>query len=258
MDTLALALLAFFATGYFVLAGADIGTGMLTPYLGRTDRERRLVIASFAPFFLGNEVWLIATAGVLVGCFPDLEGELLTGQFPVLVALLTGWIVRDVGLWSRGRGPGPRWRAACDGAVVCGSWTVSLAWGVLLAGPLTGTPYAPAGGLDALLAALATAALFAAHGLGFASLRLTGLPYERARRLVGRTGSWQSFALTGVLLAVLPLAAGLSLSPADSTADGTTLALLVPALLVVTPLLIAAQAWTWWTFRHRVTRPSYL
>ena len=64
MDTLALALLAFFATGYFVLAGADIGTGMLTPYLGRTDRERRLVIASFAPFFLGNEVWLIATAGV--------------------------------------------------------------------------------------------------------------------------------------------------------------------------------------------------
>ncbi|MDT9690473.1 cytochrome d ubiquinol oxidase subunit II [Streptomyces sp. P9(2023)] len=258
METLAIAVLAFFATGYFVLAGADIGTGMLAPYLGRTDHERRLVIASFAPFFLGNEVWLIATAGVLVGCFPDLEGELLTGQFAVLVPLLTGWIVRDVGLWSRGRGPGRRWRAFCDGAVVCGSWTVALAWGWLLAAPLTGTPYERAGGPTAILIALAVAALFAAHGLGFGMLRLTGPPYERARLLVGRTGPWQSFALTAVLLGALPLLAGSALPLADEAADGATLALLVPALLVVTPFLVAAQVWTWRTFRHRVTRPSYL
>ncbi|WP_254705764.1 cytochrome d ubiquinol oxidase subunit II [Streptomyces vilmorinianum] len=258
LDILAIALLAFFATGYFVLAGADIGTGMLTPYLGRTDHERRLVITSFAPFFLGNEVWLIATAGVLVGCFPDLEGELLSGQFAVLVPLLTGWIVRDIGLWSRGRGPGPRWRALCDGAVVCGSWTVAPAWGWLLAGLLTGTPYEAATGPTAILTALAVAALFAAHGLGFATLRLTGLPYERARLLVGRTGSWQSFALTAVLLGALPALAGSTLPLTEHAADGATLALLVPALLVLTPLLVAAQVWTWRTFRHRVTRPSYL
>ncbi|MGW6568175.1 cytochrome d ubiquinol oxidase subunit II [Streptomyces sp. NPDC054975] len=258
METLAIALLAFFATGYFVLAGADIGTGMLTPYLGRTDRERRLVIASFAPFFLGNEVWLIATAGVLVGCFPDLEGELLSGQFVVLVPLLTGWIVRDLGLWSRGRGPGRRWRVACDGAVVCGSWTVALSWGWLLAAPLTGAPYEPAGGPTAILVGLATAVLFAAHGLGFATLRLTGPPYERARLLVGRTGPWRSLALTAALLGVLPLLAGRALPLAEQAADGATLALLVPALLVVTPFLVAAQVWAWRTFRHRVTRPSYL
>ncbi|MFI1978526.1 cytochrome d ubiquinol oxidase subunit II [Streptomyces wedmorensis] len=259
METLSIALLAFFAAGWFVLAGADIGTGMLTPWLGRDDRERRLVLASFAPFFLGNEVWLVAAAGVLVGCFPALEGELLSGQFPVLVALLTGWIVRDAGLWSRGRGPGPRWRAGCDTAVTCGSWTVALSWGWLLAALLTGRPYAPATGPTAALTALAVAALFAAHGLGFATLRLTGPPYERARRLVGRTGRpWWSFAFTGVLLAGLPLAAGTALPLAGRTAAPATLALLVPALLVVTPLLVAVQAWTWHAFRHRVTRPSYL
>ncbi|MET9438163.1 cytochrome d ubiquinol oxidase subunit II [Streptomyces sp. NPDC006551] len=274
MDALAIALLAFFATGYFVLAGADIGTGMLLPYLGRTDHERRLVIASFAPFFLGNEVWLVATAGVLVGCFPDLEGELMTGQFVVFVPLLTGWIVRDVGLWSRGRGParGPgdepggerrrdragAWRAVCDGAVVCGSWAVALGWGWLLAALLTGTPYETAAGPVAVLTALAVAVLFAAHGLGFATLRLTGRPYARARRLVGRTGSWQSFALTAVLLGALPVVAGSALPLAARAADSATLSLLVPALLVVLPLLVAAQVWTWRTFRHRVTRPSYL
>ncbi|MEV4944657.1 cytochrome d ubiquinol oxidase subunit II [Streptomyces sp. NPDC053755] len=258
LDILAIALLAFFATGYLVLGGADIGTGMLMPYLGRTDHERRLVIASFAPFFLGNEVWLVATAGVLIGCFPDLEGELLTGQFTVLVPLLTGWVVRDAGLWSRGRGGGRAWRAVCDGAVVCGSWAVALSWGLLLAALLTGKPYEAATGSVAVVTALAVAALFAAHGLGFATLRLTGLPYERARRPVGRTGSWQSFALTGGLLGALALPAGAGLPLTEHAADTATLTLLVPALLVVTPLLVAAQVWTWRTFRHRVTRPSYL
>ncbi|WP_405858168.1 cytochrome d ubiquinol oxidase subunit II [Streptomyces sp. NBC_00090] len=259
METLAIALLAFFAAGWFVLAGADIGTGMLTPWLGRGDRERRLVLTSFAPFFLGNEVWLVATAGVLVGCFPALEGELLSGQSPVLVALLTGWIVRDAALWSRGRGPGPRWRAGCDTAVTAGSWTVALSWGWLLAALLTGRPYAPATGATAVLTALAVAALFAAHGLGFATLRLTGLPYERARGLVGRSGRpWRSFALTGVLLGGLPLWAGTALPLAGKAASPATLSLLVPTLLVVTPLLVAVQAWTWHAFRHRVTRPSYL
>ncbi|MDT9685768.1 cytochrome d ubiquinol oxidase subunit II [Streptomyces sp. TRM76323] len=261
METLAIALLGFYAAGYFVLAGADVGTGMVAPYLGRTDRERRLVIASFAPFLLGNEVWLVATAGLLVGCFPVLEGELLSGQFAVIVPLLVGWVVRDSGLWLRGRvtgRAGRAWRAGCDGAVVCGSWTVALAWGWLLAGVLGGTPERPASGAVALVTAAAVAALFAAHGLGFAAVRLTGLPYERARRLVGRTRAVHSFALTAVLMAAVPVAAGVALPLARSAADHATLVLLVPALLVVTPPLVAVQVWSWYVFRHRVTGPSYL
>ncbi|WP_351229177.1 cytochrome d ubiquinol oxidase subunit II [Streptomyces sp. NPDC002133] len=258
METLAIVLLGFFAAGYFALAGADIGTGMVAPHLGRDERERRLVLASFAPFFLGNEVWLIATAGLLVGCFPDLEGELLSGQFAVVVPLLAGWITRDTGLWLRGRGGGRGWRAVCDAAVVCGSWVVALAWGWLLAALSTGRPGELATGPVAVLTATAVAALFAVHGLGFAAMRLTGAPYERARRLVGRTGPGKSFALTALLMGALPLFAGSGLELGSSAADGATLALLVPALLVVTPLLVAAQAWTWRTFRHRVTRPSYL
>lgn len=29
-------------------------------------------------------------------------------------------------------------------------------------------------------------------------------------------------------------------------------------ILALIPLLVASQAWVWWTFRHRVTGPSYL
>ncbi|MEV4973128.1 cytochrome d ubiquinol oxidase subunit II [Streptomyces scopuliridis] len=260
METLAVALLGFFVAGYFVLAGADIGTGMMLPYLGRDGSERRLVIASFAPFFLGNEVWLVATAGVLIGCFPELEGEVLSGQFVVVVPLLIGWVVRDSGLWLRGRAPrgSSVWRALCDGVVVCGSWAVALSWGWLLTALFSGSPGTPAPGPAAVLTALAVAACFAVHGLGFAAVRLTGAPYERARRLMGRTRPAQSLALTAVLMAALPLLAGRPLPLYESAADGATLALLVPVVLVITPLLVAAQAWLWRTFRHRVTGPSYL
>src|SRR2546430_3491173 len=99
MDIVAVALLGFFVLGYFLMGGADIGVGMALPYLGRDADERRVVIAAIAPFFLGNEVWLVATAGLLAGGFPALEGTLLGGLFPAIIALLVGWIVRDMGLW---------------------------------------------------------------------------------------------------------------------------------------------------------------
>ncbi|MFE9393708.1 cytochrome d ubiquinol oxidase subunit II [Streptomyces flavidovirens] len=258
MDILAIALLGFFAAGYFVLAGADLGVGMLLTYLGRGAGERRLVLASIGPFFLGNEVWLVATAGVLIGCFPTLEGELFQGQFLVLLPLVTGWVVRDAGLWWRGRGATRAWRTVMDALVVCGSWTVALSWGALYAGLLTGDPVRPASGGLTVFTALAVALLFAAHGLGFAALRLTGRPYERARQLVGCMPRLHSFAPTAVVMAALPLLAGSRLPLMDTAADSATLSLLVPALLVVTPGLVAAQVWLWRTFRDRVTRPSYL
>ncbi|MET9512935.1 hypothetical protein ABZX62_31560 [Streptomyces flavidovirens] len=142
--------------------------------------------------------------------------------------------------------------------MVCGSWTVALSWGALYAGLLTGDPVRPASGGLTVFTALAVALLFAAHGLGFAALRLTGRPYERARQLVGRMPRLHSFAPTAVVMAALPLLAGSRLPLMDTAADSATLSLLVPALLVVTPGLVAAQVWLWRTFRDRVTRPSYL
>lgn len=258
METLAAALLGLFTAGYLVLGGADLGVGMLLPHLGRDTDERRLVLAAIAPFFLANEVWLVAAAGVFIGCFPDLEGELFTGQLPVLLPLLAGWVVRDAGLWWRGRVPHRTWRAACDGMVTAGSWTAALAWGWLLAGLLAGDPAEPAGGPAAVVTSLGVAALFAVHGLAFAALRLTGRPYERALPPAGRAGRVQGFALTSLAMAALPLVAGARLSPVDAAAQGAVLGLLVPALLAVTPPLLAVQAWLWWTFRGRVTGPSYL
>jgi cytochrome d ubiquinol oxidase subunit II len=135
---------------------------------------------------------------------------------------------------------------------------VALSWGWLLSGVLAGetdrVPIEPA----VPLVALAIAALFAAHGLAFAALRLTGVLRARARALSGPSSERRTFAATAVMMLALPLAAGFRLEPAGRVADAATLSLLIPAALVVTPLLVAAQAWVWRIFRHRVTGPSYL
>ncbi len=241
--------LAFFALGYLVLGGADIGVGMALPYLGRTQGERREVIAAIAPFFLGNEVWLVAAIGVVAGHFPRLENELLSGNYRLIVVLLVSWVLRDMGLWSRGRVAARRWQGWWDGVIVAGSWGMALSWGILLGHVLLGVE-----GPIALVAAAASAALFGAHGLAFARLRLRGAPHRRASAPFGGAGEGLAFTLTAAGLAGVGVLAGFRL-PLEA---GPSWALLGPVILPFIPLLVAAQAWVWWIFRHRVSGPSYL
>lgn len=240
MQMLATVLLAIFTSGYLILAGGDIGIGMLLPRLGRSPAERRVVIAAVTPWFLSNEVWLVAVAGLTVGAFPGLEHDLLYEHRSLVITLLLGWIVRDVGLWWRGRVDSPAWRAGCDGAIVLGSWALALSLGGILGEVLVGS----------VLLAGPVAVVIAWHGLGFARLRLTGAPLERARQ--GR------YRLTAVVLGVVPVLAGTQLDLAGAAAGPATLKLVTVFVAVLFPLLMAAQALVWWTFRDRVTEPGYL
>jgi cytochrome bd-type quinol oxidase subunit 2 len=247
MDSLAVLLLAVFAGGYLVLAGADVGVGMLLPWLGRDERERRLVIASFAPFFLGNEVWLVAAVGLVAGAFPGLEHRLLEELYPLVVVLLVGWVVRDMGLWLRGRVDAAGWRRLWDGAIVAGSWALALAWGSVLGSVVAG------GGLNAgSVLGLPLAVLFAWHGAGFARWRLPVGLAARAARVPSRYG------LSVLVMAGAPVVAGVEVSWSEVVASGGGLTLTVVGTAVVLPLLLASQALVWWTFRGRVEAPSYL
>ncbi|MFC7728196.1 cytochrome d ubiquinol oxidase subunit II [Actinomadura keratinilytica] len=252
LETVALLVLAVFTAGYLVLEGADIGVGMLLPVLGRDARQRRLVIASFAPLFLANEVWLVAAAGVVAGAFPGLEHALLSGLYPLFVALLVGWIVRDMGLWLRGRVDAARWRAVCDGAVVAGSWVLALVWGAVLGTVLVGGGRVEEGVNAGTVLGLPLALVFAVHGAGFARLRLAGGLVERARRVPGRY--WVSaLGLVGVMVA-----AGSRLPWSQVVAGPQALGVTAVLCAVMLPLLLGAQALVWWTFRGRAESPGYL
>ncbi|NED97570.1 cytochrome d ubiquinol oxidase subunit II [Phytoactinopolyspora alkaliphila] len=261
METLAVVTLAFYVLGYFVLGGADLGTGMMLPFLARNRAERRLVVAAIVPFFLTSEVWLIASAGLLIGFFPALEGELVSGLFPLIVVLLAGWVTRDAGVWFRGRVTGDgvaarSWRAGCDAAICAGSWLAAGAWAWILSGMLGGTFTRVLTDPAVIFAVLAVLVVFGLHGLAFAALRLTGAPQRRAAQGFGAMGEKQAFALTAAALMTLVAAAGSGLELTGSAADPATLAWLVPAALALTPLLMASQVWVWWLFGRRVFAPE--
>ena len=210
MDLLPVLLLTVLIVGYFVLAGCDIGLGMAAPRLARTPGERRRLVSAIAPYFLGTEVWLVAAIGVIAGLFPSLKDVLFGGgMWAVFTALALGWLMRDAGLWARARIDTARWRSACDAALVGGSWTLAVCWGLAVGGLLAGgRPLTPV----ALTCALAVVALFLLRGAAFGAERLvpTGSAAsavsagEAARftRLLARTSL--GAGLLAVLLAVVP------------------------------------------------------
>ena len=56
-------LIAVLWIGYLVLEGFDYGVGILLPFLGKTDGERRRIINTIGPVWDGNEVWILTGGG---------------------------------------------------------------------------------------------------------------------------------------------------------------------------------------------------
>ncbi|MFG1881770.1 cytochrome d ubiquinol oxidase subunit II [Micromonospora sp. NPDC049102] len=242
MDLVWYALLGLFFACYLVLAGYDYGVGLLLAR-GGTPAGRRAALTALGPFFLGNEVWLVAAVGILFGAFPVLEGELLAGCYPAVAGALVGVILVTAGVQLRSRPSDERVRARWDRVIVVGSALAALGWGVVLAALLQGVPRQADGHVAgiahlatpfAAAAGLAMLALVAVHGAAFLTLRLpadaAAVAGRTARRLV-------PVALCAVALATV---AGLLSSRVRDAVQRPAVAVLLPVLLVAA--LLAARA----------------
>ena len=58
-------LLGILLIGFAVMDGFDLGVGMLLPFIGRSDTERRVIINTIGPVWEGNQVWLILGGGAI-------------------------------------------------------------------------------------------------------------------------------------------------------------------------------------------------
>ncbi|MEU7849737.1 cytochrome d ubiquinol oxidase subunit II [Micromonospora parva] len=242
MDLAWYAVLGLFFACYLVLAGYDYGVGLLLAR-GVGPAGRRETLTALGPFFLGNEVWLVATVGILFGAFPLLEGELLAGCYPAVVGALVGVILVTVGVQLRSRPGSERGRARWDRVVMIGSALAALGWGALLAALLQGVPLQSDGHVAgvthlatpfAAAAGIAMVAVVAVHGATFLTLRLSaGAAAEAdrtARRLV-------PVALTAVAVATV---VGLLSDRVRDAVQRPAVAVLLPVLLVAA--LLAARA----------------
>jgi cytochrome d ubiquinol oxidase subunit II len=198
LNTLWFVLIGVLFTGFFVLEGFDYGVGILLPFLGQTDGERRRIINTIGPVWDGNEVWILTAGGAIFAAFPHWYATLFSGFYLALFLMLAALIVRGVAFEFRSKDAHPAWRALWDWSIFFGSAIPALLWGVALANLLEGTPIDETrtftgGFVDllspyTLLAGLATLALFTTHGAIFLNLKSTDPIRARAAAATKRAG----------------------------------------------------------------------
>jgi cytochrome d ubiquinol oxidase subunit II len=174
--------------------------GILLPFLGKKDEERRAIINAIGPFWDGNEVWLITAGGALFASFPQVYATLFSGFYLALFLILLGLIVRGVSFEIRSKLESSSWRNFWDWMNFLGSFLSALLWGVAVANLIRGVPIDEKmyyhGGLLGLISiftligGITFVLLFAYHGANFLALKLADEMASRAQSMAKKLSIW--------------------------------------------------------------------
>jgi cytochrome d ubiquinol oxidase subunit II len=176
--------------GFFFLEGFDYGVGMLMPFLGKKDEERRAIINTIGPIWDSNEVWMLTAGGAMFASFPQVYATLFSGFYLALVLMLVALILRGMAIEYRHRSSESA-KSNWDWALFFGSGLPALLWGVAVANLMRGfaidenmnywggllpllNPYSILGGLVFV-------SLFLMHGANYLAIKTEGEVEKRAK-----------------------------------------------------------------------------
>jgi cytochrome d ubiquinol oxidase subunit II len=120
------AILALAVFLYVLLGGYDLGLGVLFP-LAPSDKDRDAMMNSVAPFWDGNETWLVLGGGGLLAAFPLGYSVMLPALYIPIILMLMGLILRGVAFEFRFKSDRYRW-----------AWDLAFAGGSILAALMQG------------------------------------------------------------------------------------------------------------------------
>ena len=120
---------------YVILDGFDLGLGILFPFTPEEER-RDVMMNSVAPFWDGNETWLVLGGGGLLVAFPLAYAVIMPAVYLPIIIMLLGLIFRGVAFEFR-------WTAKpshefWDNAFAYGSIVATFMQGVVLGSYLQG------------------------------------------------------------------------------------------------------------------------
>ncbi len=120
---------------YVLLDGFDLGVGILFPF-APSDRCRDRMMNSVAPFWDGNETWLVLGGGGLFAAFPLAYAIVMPALYVPIILMLLCLIFRGVAFEFRFKAD--RSRLIWDGAFHFGSLGASFLQGMILGGFIQG------------------------------------------------------------------------------------------------------------------------
>lgn len=209
-------LIAVLWIGFFFLEGFDFGVGMLLPFLGKKDEERRAIINTIGPVWDGNEVWLLTAGGATFAAFPEWYATMFSGFYLAFFLLLVGLIMRGISFEYRSKDANPAWRNRFDWMIAIGSFISALLLGAAFANLARGVPINAdkmfTGNLFTLLnpygllGGVTTVAVFLLHGANFLGLKLEGEMRNRVNTAAKKI--WAATSVLYILLGVFTYVAG--------------------------------------------------
>jgi cytochrome bd ubiquinol oxidase subunit II len=181
------ALLGTAVAMYVILDGFDLGTGILFPF-AKTERERDQMMNSVAPFWDGNETWLVLGGGGLWVAFPQAYAVIMPALYLPVIVMLLGLIFRGVAFefrwvalsskkyWNFAFAAGSTLAAFCQGLILAGLLEgIKVENGVFAGGSFDwATPFA-------VLCGLGVVTGYALLGATWLVMKTDGVVAERAR-----------------------------------------------------------------------------
>ena len=171
---------------YVILDGFDLGIGTLFPF-AKDQEERSQMMASIAPFWDGNETWLVLGGVGLLVAFPPAYAVIMPAFYLPVIVMLLALVFRGVAFEFREVGTH---KSLWDIAFAGGSTLAGFCQGVILGGMVQGIRVengAYAGGAFdwatpfALLCGLGVVAGYALLGATWLVMKTEGAVADRAR-----------------------------------------------------------------------------
>jgi cytochrome d ubiquinol oxidase subunit II len=172
---------------YVVLDGFDLGIGILFPTT-KSEAERDQMMRSIAPFWDGNETWLVLGGAGLFVAFPQAYAVIMPALYLPVIFMLLALVFRGVAFEFRSVSHSKTW---WNFAFTAGSTLAGFCQGLILAGMIQGIRVengAFAGGAFdwatpfALLCGLGVVCGYALLGATWLVMKTTGPVADRARR----------------------------------------------------------------------------
>lgn len=184
---------------YVVLDGFDLGMGILFPFTP-DEKRRDMMMNSVAPFWDGNETWLVLGGGGLFVAFPLAYAIIMPGLYLPVIIMLLGLVFRGVAFEFRwaAKPKHEQWDTAFAG----GSIVAAFMQGVVLGGFLQGIHVENKAFAGGMLDWFAPFPLFTGLALlaGYALLGSTWLIMKAEGQLAVDARGWARWLLPVVLV----------------------------------------------------------
>jgi cytochrome d ubiquinol oxidase subunit II len=221
---------------FFMTDGFDLGIGTLYPFMGKSERDKHMMIHAMGPLWDGNEVWLLTAGGVTFAAFPLVYAVMFSSLYSALMLILFALILRGVSFEFRNKVNSPAWKNVWDTCIFVGSFLPALLFGVAFGNIFQGIPFDQDGIYQGtlftllnpygLLGGVLFVCLFLVHGALWLTVRADGNLAQRSENLACKL--WP--VLTGV--AVVFLVATYIFTPLYDNYLANPVLFLVPAISV--------------------------